>query len=188
MPKGRANFRGHCSLKDVELGQILSYWFNLDSLPKHIIRFEPKTSFFTPHDKGYLAYIELNIYSTFSRFNTRIASPQTCHMSPLVHIKHRSNSGHIHTLKWFYLPWMNREHQLICLYVLNMSLAKYECICHTTCTLLSWSRGMAYGVGCNQLMFEKSMMFNSFLSKTSSHQVAWSRYRQVDHLCLLLGL
>jgi hypothetical protein len=33
--------------------------------------------------KGYLDHVELHIMSLFTRFNTRFASPQTCHMLPL---------------------------------------------------------------------------------------------------------
>jgi hypothetical protein len=40
-------------------------------------------------------HVELNTYSLFSRSNTRFTSPQTCHMLPLDHIKHGSNSGTI---------------------------------------------------------------------------------------------
>ena len=44
-----------------------------------------------------LYHVELNTYSTFSRLNTRFTSPQTCHMLPLDHVKHKSNSGTIQT-------------------------------------------------------------------------------------------
>ena len=50
-------------------------------------------SFFKPHFKGYLDHVELNTYSSFSRLNIRFTSPQTCHMLPLDHFKHTSNSG-----------------------------------------------------------------------------------------------
>ena len=37
-------------------------------------------------------HVDLNNYSSFSRSNTRFTSPQTCHMLPLDHFKHTSNS------------------------------------------------------------------------------------------------
>ena len=45
--------------------------------------------------KGYLDDVELNTYSSFSRLNIRFTSPQICHMLPLDHFKHTSNSGTI---------------------------------------------------------------------------------------------
>jgi hypothetical protein len=40
-------------------------------------------------------HVELNTYISLSRSNTRFTSPQTCHMLPLDHFKHTSNSGTI---------------------------------------------------------------------------------------------
>jgi hypothetical protein len=40
-------------------------------------------------------HVELNTYSSFSRLNSRFTRPQTCHMLPLDHFKHTSNSGTI---------------------------------------------------------------------------------------------
>ena len=48
-----------------------------------------------------LYHAELNTYCSFSRSNTRFTSPQTCHMLPLDHFKHTSNSGTIQASNLF---------------------------------------------------------------------------------------
>ena len=68
---------------------------------RYLTQFDPMASFFTPHFKGYLDHVELNTYSSFARLNTRFTSPQTCHMLPLDHFKHTSNSGTIQALNSF---------------------------------------------------------------------------------------
>jgi len=76
--------------------------------------------------KGYLDRVELHIISSYSRFNTRLASSQTCHMLAL----DQSIIGaivvpYIHQIL---LSFMNESFVMqTCLYVLLMSLAKYEC-------------------------------------------------------------
>jgi hypothetical protein len=75
---------------------------------------------------------------------------------------------------------------LLCLYA-RTSHNKSWMTCQYNFTLaLSKERHVIY-MRYIQLMFEKSRMFNSFLSlqKTYSHQVAWWIYRQIDHRCAL---
>ena len=113
--------------------------------------------------KVILYHVELNTYSLFSRSNTRIASPQTCHMLPLDQIKHRSNSGTIQASnlfdfhEWAYKTWgMTR---------CTKQVLSKECM-HAN-QLLPWiarRRGMPYKWRVHQHIFEKSNMFNSFLS------------------------
>jgi hypothetical protein len=76
-------------------GSFYSIWFNLDPLPKKFNSVWSKDKLLHATYIGYLVHVELNPLSTLARLNTRIASPQTCHMLPLDHIKHRSNSGTI---------------------------------------------------------------------------------------------
>jgi hypothetical protein len=88
---------------------IFPNWIQSRMLAKHITRFDPRTSFFTPHFKGYLDHVELNTYSSLSRSNTRFTSPQTCYMLPLDQVKHRSNSGTIQASNLFdFHEWAHR--------------------------------------------------------------------------------
>ena len=103
-------------------------WFNLDHLPKTCNSVWSKDKIFHTSwsIKGYLDHVELHIISPYSRFNTRLTSSQICHMLPLYQT----------TIETIVVPYI---HQILlifmnepifmqaCLYVLNMSLAKYEC-------------------------------------------------------------
>jgi hypothetical protein len=113
--------------------------------------------------KGYLDHVELHIISSYSRFNTRLASSQTCHMLPL-------DQSNIEAIVVPYihqnlLIFMNEPIVMqTCLYVLIMSLASMNAM-STNFTLLCWRRGISYiSVGVTHLKLEKSSMFNSFLN------------------------
>ena len=82
-------------------GSFSQIWSNLDHLPKIFNSVWSKGSFFIPHCKGYLDHVELNTYSSSSRSNTRFTNPQTCHMLPLDHFKHKINSGTIQASNLF---------------------------------------------------------------------------------------
>ena len=81
--------------------------------------------------KGYLDHVELHIISSYFRFNTMLASSQTCHMLPLDHsIIGAIVVPYIHQI---FFIFMNEPIVMqTCLYVLSMSLAKYECLCQPT--------------------------------------------------------
>jgi hypothetical protein len=82
-------------------GLFSQIWFNLDHSPKKFNSVWSKDKLLHTTYIGYLAHVELNTFSSLSRFNTRFTSPQTCHMPPLDHFKHRSNSGTIQASKSF---------------------------------------------------------------------------------------
>ena len=75
--------------------------------------------------KGYLDHVELHIISSYSRFNTRLASSQTSYMLPLDQaIIETIVVPYIHQIL---LIFMNEPIVMqICLYVPIMSSAKYE--------------------------------------------------------------
>jgi len=114
--------------------------------------------------KGYLDHVELHIISSYSRFNTRLASSQICHMLPLDQsIIETIVAPYIHQIL---LIFMNEPIVMqICLYVLIMPLAKYECYVNSTFTLLCWRRGMSYrNVGVHSSQVGEVKYVNSFLN------------------------
>jgi hypothetical protein len=76
-------------------GSFLKIWFNIDHLPKKFNSVWSKDKLLHTTFIGYLAHVELNHFVSFSKFNTRFISPQTCHMLPLDYVKYRSNSATI---------------------------------------------------------------------------------------------
>ena len=123
--------------------------------------------------KGYLDHVELHIISSYSRFNTRLASSPTCHMLPL-------DQSNIEAIVVPYihqnlLIFMNEPIVMqACLYVLNMSLAKYECYVKQLYLALLEERHVIYKCGGALISSWRSQVCSIHLStcKIFSHQVA----------------
>ena len=151
---------------------------------RYLTQYDPRSSFFTPHFKGYLDHVDLNTYSSFSRSNTRFKSPQTGHMLPLDHVKHRSNSGtNKHKI---HLIFMNEpiKHEKW-LDALNKSLTKDVCMPINFYLGLPEGKARHISGGCINIYLRNPICSTHFLAcKTSSHLVAWWIYRQVDLWCL----
>jgi len=118
--------------------------------------------------KGYLDHVELHIISSYSRFNTRLASSQTCRMLPL-------DQSNIEAIVVPYihqnlLIFMNEPIVMqTCLYVLIMSLAKHECYVNHHYLALLEERHVLYrnvGVHSFQVGEVKYVQFISQLAKS----------------------
>jgi hypothetical protein len=114
---------------------------------KYLTRLDPRISF-TPQSKGYLmpCWVK-NTYSSFSRSNTRFTSPQTNHMLPLDHFKHRGNSGTIQASNSFdFHEWAYRTWGMT--WCTKQVLSKGWMTCQPILPCFAWRRDMSYKWGC----------------------------------------
>ena len=149
---------------------------------RYLTRFDPMTSFFTPHSKGYLDNVELNSLNSFSRLNTRFTSPQTCHMLPLDQVKHRSNSG---PYKYqIHLIFMNEPIKYErCLDALNMSLVRIYAM------PINFYLGLLEGEACHLLHhLEQCYLSHNHFDKLGQHlgfhQLTKTKL-ELSHSCLI---
>ena len=123
--------------------------------------------------EGYLDHVELHIISSYSRFNTRFASSQTCHMLLLDQsIIEIIVVPYIHQIL---LIFMNEPiFMQTCLYVLIISLARYECYVNQLYLALLEERHVIEICGGALISSWRSQVYSihSSTCKISSHQVA----------------
>ena len=108
-------------------------------------------------------------------------------MLPLDHFKHTSNSGTIQASNSFHCyEWAS--HMIGMTKCTKQVLSKRWMACQPTLPCFARRRGMSYNGGCiNTYWRSQVCLIHSLACKTSSHQVAWWRYWQVDLRCHTLN-